>query len=51
MNNKVPALNDSNSMVALSVSISAEYLLLYHPTFFNQVATVPVVMVSLSVAL
>ena len=47
--NKVPELNDSNSIVALSVSISArispsETL---SPTFFNQVATVPSVMVSL----
>jgi len=49
MYNKVPSLKDSNSIVALSVSISAsispsETL---SPTFFNQVATVPSVIVSL----
>ena len=47
--NNVPALKDSNSIVALSVSISArispsETL---SPTFFNHVATVPSVIVSL----
>ena len=49
MNNKVPALKDSNSIVALSVSISARISpsLTVSPTFFNQVATVPVVIVSL----
>ena len=49
MCNKVPALNDSNSMVALSVSISAKISpsLTVSPTFFNQVATVPSVIVSL----
>ena len=47
--NKVPALNDSNSIVALSVSISARISPSFtvSPTFFNQVATVPSVMVSL----
>ena len=49
MNNKVPALKDSNSIVALSVSISARISpsLTVSPTFFNQVDTVPVVIVSL----
>ena len=47
--NKVPELNDSNSIVALSVSISASISpsLIVSPTFFNQVATVPSVIVSL----
>ena len=47
--NKVPALKDSNSMVALSVSISARISPSFttSPTFFNQVATVPSVIVSL----
>ena len=46
--NKVPALKDSNSIVALSVSISAKISPSFtvSPTFFNQVATVPVVIVS-----
>ena len=49
MNNKVPALKDSNSIVALSVSISARISPSFtsSPTFFNHVATVPSVMVSL----
>ena len=49
MYNKVPALKDSNSIVALSVSISARISpsLIVSPTFFNQVATVPSVIVSL----
>ena len=40
---------DSNSIVALSVSISARISpsLILSPTFFNQVATVPSVIVSL----
>ena len=47
--NKVPALKDSNSIVALSVSISAKISPSFtaSPTFFNQVATVPSVIVSL----
>ena len=42
-------MNDSNSIVALSVSISAKISpsLTESPTFFNQVATVPVDIVSL----
>ena len=49
MYNKVPSLKDSNSIVALSVSISARISpsATLSPTFFNQVATVPSVMVSL----
>ena len=49
MNNNVPALKDSNSIVALSVSISARISPSFtsSPTFFNQVATVPSVIVSL----
>ena len=49
MCNKVPELNDSNSIVALSVSISARISpsFIVSPTFFNQVATVPSVIVSL----
>ena len=49
MYNKVPSLKDSNSIVALSVSISARISpsLTLSPTFFNQVATVPSVIVSL----
>ena len=49
MNNKVPALKDSNSIVALSVSISARISPSFtsSPTFFNHVATVPSVIVSL----
>ncbi|MNE73456.1 hypothetical protein D3C80_1694680 [compost metagenome] len=47
--NKVPELKDSNSIVALSVSISARMSpsLILSPTFFNHVATVPSVIVSL----
>jgi hypothetical protein len=43
-------LKDSNSIVALSVSISARMSpsLILSPTLFNQVATVPSVIVSLS---
>ena len=50
MNNSVPALNDSNSMVALSVSISAKISPseTLSPIFFNQEATVPSVIVSLN---
>ncbi len=46
---RVPSLKDSNSIVALSVSISARMSpsLTLSPTFFNQVATVPSVIVSL----
>src|SRR5690606_18287407 len=49
MYNNVPALKDSNSIVALSVSISAKISpsATVSPTFFNQVATVPSVIVSL----
>src|SRR6187431_840083 len=49
MNNKVPSLKDSNSIVALLVSISASMSpsATLSPTFFNQVATVPSVIVSL----
>src|SRR5688572_14229262 len=49
MYNNVPALKDSNSIVALSVSISAKISpsATASPTFFNQVATVPSVIVSL----
>src|SRR6187402_716630 len=49
MNNKVPSLKDSNSIVALSVSISARMSpsTTLSPTFFNQEATVPSVIVSL----
>jgi hypothetical protein len=49
MYNNVPELKDSNSIVALSVSISAKISPseILSPTFFNQVATVPYVMVSL----
>src|SRR6187402_1264787 len=49
MNNKVPSLKDSNSIVALSVSISARMSpsTTLSPTFFNQDATVPSVIVSL----
>src|SRR6187402_2657433 len=49
MNNKVPSLKDSNSIVALSVSISARISpsTTLSPTFFNQEATVPSVIVSL----
>ena len=45
----VPELKDSNSIVALSVSISASMSpsLMVSPTFFNQLATVPSVIVSL----
>ena len=41
-------MKDSNSIVALSVSISAKISPSFtvSPTFFNQVATVPVVIVS-----
>ncbi|MNE27715.1 hypothetical protein D3C80_1211340 [compost metagenome] len=47
--NRVPSLKDSNSIVALSVSISARISpsLILSPTFFSQVATVPSVIVSL----
>ena len=47
--NKVPELNDSNSIVALSVSISARISpsFIVSPTFLSQVATVPSVIVSL----
>ncbi len=46
---RVPSLKDSNSIVALSVSISARISpsLTLSPTFLSQVATVPSVMVSL----
>ena len=46
----VPDWNDSNSIVALSVSISARISpsSTLSPTFFNQVATVPSSMVSLN---
>ena len=46
---KVPSLKDSNSIVALSVSISANISpsSTKSPTFFNQLATVPSSMVSL----
>src|SRR6478735_10873073 len=49
MNNNVPSLKDSNSIVALSVSISARISpsTTLSPTFFNQEATVPSVIVSL----
>ena len=49
MYSKVPALKDSNSIVALSVSISARISPsdTLSPTFFNHVATVPSVIVSL----
>ena len=49
MYNKVPALKDSNSIVALSVSISAKISpsFILSPTFLSQVATVPSVIVSL----
>ena len=45
----VPSLKDSNSIVALSVSISAKISpsLTLSPTFLSQVATVPSVIVSL----
>jgi hypothetical protein len=48
-----PSKNDSNSMVALSVSISARISPLFtrSPTFFNQLATTPSVMVSLSLGM
>ena len=53
MNNKVPALKDSNSMVALSVSISAKISpsATLSPIFFSQVATVPSVIVSESLGI
>ena len=49
MYNKTPELNDSNSIVALSVSISAKISpsFIVSPTFLSQVATVPSVIVSL----
>ena len=47
--NNVPSLKDSNSIVALSVSISAKISpsSILSPTFFNQEATVPSSIVSL----
>ena len=47
--NSVPSLKDSNSIVALSVSISARISpsFILSPTFLSQVATVPSVIVSL----
>ena len=49
MYNKTPELKDSNSIVALSVSISAKISpsFMVSPTFLSQVATVPSVIVSL----
>ena len=49
ISNNVPDWNDSNSIVALSVSISAKISpsSTVSPTFFNQVATVPSSIVSL----
>ncbi len=49
----VPSLKDSNSIVALSVSISARISPseIASPTFFNHFATVPSSMVSLSLGI
>ena len=50
---RTPSKKDSNSIVALSVSISAKIspLSTASPTFFNQLATTPSVMVSLSLGM